>query len=52
MGRKHDRWCDCHAEKHVSGKDEKCNYRYGVKRQRAKERQQLKKELTLPFPNE
>lgn len=38
MGRIHDPQCDCNIEQYVSGADEKCNRRYGVKRQRAREK--------------
>lgn len=40
MGRIHDRQCDCNIEQHVSGAGEKCNHRYGVKRQRAREKRE------------
>lgn len=46
LGRKHEPNCDCNIEQHVSGKNEKCNHRYGVKRQRAIEKRMLKRELT------
>lgn len=44
MGRIHDRQCDCNIEQFVSGVGEKCNHRYGVKRQRAREKKNWKKE--------
>lgn len=43
LGKKHGPQCDCNIEKYVSGKSEKCNHRYGVKRQRAKEKREMKK---------
>lgn len=45
MGSIHEPNCDCNIEQHVSGKSEKCNYRYGVKRQRAREKATLRKEI-------
>lgn len=46
MGKKgHGNYCDCNIEQYVSGKSEKCNYRYGVKRQRAKEKRILKRNI-------
>jgi len=44
MGRIHSRNCDCNIEQYVSGVGEKCNHRYGVKRQRSREKRQWKKE--------
>lgn len=41
MGRIHERWCDCNIEQYVSGAEEKCNHRYGVKRQRAIEKREI-----------
>lgn len=38
IGRLHRPNCDCNIEQFVSGRDEKCNHRYGVKRQRAREK--------------
>ena len=46
LGKKHDRCCDCNIEQYVSGKSEKCNYRYGVSRARAREKREWRKELT------
>lgn len=45
MGRIHDHHCDCNIEQYVSGASEKCNHRYGVSRQRAREKRELKKEV-------
>jgi len=45
LGKKHDSQCDCNIEQYVSGKSEKCNYRYGVKRARAIEKRELKRDL-------
>jgi len=45
LGRKHGPQCDCNIEQYVSGKSEKCNHRYGVKRQRAREKEALRREL-------
>lgn len=42
MGRIHNRNCDCNIEQYVSGAREKCNHRYGVKRQRSREKAQWK----------
>lgn len=44
MGKIHARQCDCNIEQHVSGKDQKCNRRYGVKRQRIREKREWKNE--------
>lgn len=44
MGKLHRRCCDCNVEQFVSGKDEKCNHRYGVKRRRQQEKRAWKKE--------
>ena len=38
-GKIHENHCDCNTEEYVSGVSEKCNYRYGNKRNRAKEKQ-------------
>lgn len=46
LGKIHARLCDCNIEQYVSGKSEKCNHRYGVKRQRSREKQALKRELS------
>ena len=40
LGRIHEPHCDCNIEWAVSGAGEKCNHRYGVKRQRAKEKRE------------
>ena len=45
LGKKHEPQCDCNIEQHVSGKNEKCNHRYGVGRQRSKEKRQLRQEI-------
>ena len=45
MGRIHNRQCDCNIEQFVSGSDQKCNHRYGVKRQRSREKNLWKKDL-------
>lgn len=37
MGDIHERYCDCNCI-YVSGVSEKCNRKHGVKRQRAKEK--------------
>lgn len=42
IGKIHMRWCDCNIEQYVSGASEKCNHRYGVKRQRAREKREWK----------
>lgn len=42
LGKIHEPMCDCNIEQYVSGKGEKCNHRYGVKRQRAKEKRSWK----------
>ena len=45
MGRAgHEKHCDCNIEWAVSGTWEKCNYRYGNKRARAKEKRKWKRE--------
>lgn len=44
-GKIHGPQCDCNIEQHVSGATEKCNKRYGVKRQRSIEKVKLKKEV-------
>ncbi len=44
-GKIHGPNCDCNIEEHVSGAKEKCNKRYGTKRQRTIEKMKLKKEL-------
>lgn len=44
MGRIHDSQCDCNIEQYVSGASEKCNHRYGVKRRRAIEKREWKRE--------
>lgn len=44
MGRIHNRQCDCNIEQFVSGVGEKCNHRYGVKRQRAREKKIWKRD--------
>lgn len=43
LGKIHEGNCDCNIEHIVSGSNEKCNHRYGVKRQRAKEKRVWKK---------
>lgn len=45
LGKVHEPNCDCNIEWAVSGKGEKCNYRYGNKRQRAKEKRGWKKDI-------
>lgn len=40
MGRIHGPHCDCNIEQYVSGAEEKCNHRHGVKRQRAREKRE------------
>lgn len=45
LGRIHGPHCDCNIEQYVSGAGEKCNHRYGVKRQRAREKREWKREL-------
>lgn len=45
MGKIHRRYCDCNIEQYVSGVDEKCNHRYGVKRQRVREKRVWKREV-------
>lgn len=45
LGKLHSPNCDCNIEKYVSGASEKCNHRYGVKRQRTREKRELKKFL-------
>lgn len=45
MGRIHERWCDCNIEQFVSGAGEKCNRRYGVKRQRSIEKRELAEQV-------
>ena len=47
MGKIHRRQCDCNIEEYVTGKDEKCNHRYGVKRQRLKEKREWKRDVFL-----
>lgn len=42
LGHKHEPQCDCNIEQHVSGKSEKCNYRYGNSRARAKEKREAR----------
>jgi len=49
LGRIHDHNCDCNIEQYVSGASEKCNYRHGVKRQRAIEKRELAKEIQDVF---
>lgn len=44
LGKQHDRQCDCNTV-HVSGHSEKCNRRYGNKRQRAREKRRWIKEV-------
>lgn len=44
MGRIHGPNCDCNIEQYVSGSDEKCNHRYGVKRQRAREKREWRRD--------
>lgn len=44
LGRKHEPHCDCNIEHIVSGAGGKCNHRYGVKRQRTKEKRQWKRD--------
>lgn len=46
LGRIHGPQCDCNIEQYVSGKGEKCNHRYGVKRQRGREKQSFKRALS------
>ena len=46
LGKIHGPQCDCNIEQHVSGANEKCNHRYGVKRQRAREKRVWKKETS------
>ncbi len=43
LGRLHRPNCDCNIEQFVSGAAEKCNYRHGVKRQRGREKRQVRK---------
>ena len=45
LGRIHAGQCDCNIEQFVSGAGEKCNHRYGVKRQRSREKRRLRKEF-------
>jgi hypothetical protein len=45
MGKFHDRQCDCNIEQYVSGAGEKCNHRYGVKRQRSREKGETRREV-------
>lgn len=45
LGRKHGPQCDCNIEQYVSGKGEKCNHRYGVKRQRSIEKRETTHEI-------
>lgn len=45
MGRKHEPQCDCNIEQYVSGAREKCNHRYGVKRQRTIEKREVDREI-------
>ena len=45
MGKIHGPQCDCNIEQYVSGAEEKCNHRYGVKRQRAREKATLRREI-------
>ena len=45
LGRIHEPNCDCNIEWAVSGAGEKCNHRYGNKRQRAAEKRELKRAL-------
>lgn len=45
MGNIHDHHCDCNIEQYVSGTGEKCNHRYGVKRQRSKEKREWRKDV-------
>ncbi len=45
MGRLHRPHCDCNIEQYVSGKEEKCNHRYGVKRRRLREKRMWRNEL-------
>lgn len=44
LGKIHAKQCECNIEEFVSGKGEKCNHRYGVKRQRAREKREWKHE--------
>lgn len=45
LGKLHGPNCDCNIEQHVSGASEKCNHRYGVKRQRTREKRELQKQI-------
>lgn len=45
LGRIHEPHCDCNIEHIVSGAWDKCNHRYGNKRQRAAEKRELKRAL-------
>ena len=47
MGKIHRRYCDCNIEEYVSGRGEKCNHRYGVKRQRAREKREWTKDAII-----
>lgn len=41
LGRIHSSYCDCNS-KYVTAQDEKCNKKYGTKRQRSKEKRSWK----------
>lgn len=45
LGRKHRQYCDCNIEQFISGADEKCNHRYGVKRARAQEKRRWRRTI-------
>lgn len=45
LGRVHDPNCDCNIEHIISGASEKCNHRYGNKRQRSREKWEWTREL-------
>lgn len=45
LGKKHEPQCDCNIEEYVSGAFEKCNHRYGNKRQRAQEKREVLREI-------